>query len=215
MTTKMLNWNLPWWKSSFVLLDLEGTGSQHKEQEGIVEIAAIETIDKQLTNNYYYKLINPKIDIPPMISRIHGLKNKDLEKEPSFNEIENGLLDFINNKILVGHNVIVDYRLLKMKMPNYTPSMILDTKKISRHFWSDDPKHGLDNLIERFQIQELLKDLPVKRGRHSAFYDAYATGIVFFKMLEEKFRTGASLKEVANIGSINPEAGQNNQTSLF
>ena len=78
MMTNALDLNLPWRNSNFIVLDLEGTGAQHKEREGIVEIAAIPIKNKQLTSNYYYKLINPKIDIPPMISRIHGLKNKDV-----------------------------------------------------------------------------------------------------------------------------------------
>lgn len=215
MMTNTPNFNLPWSNSNFIVLDLEGTGAQHKEKEGIVEIAAIQINDKQLTSNYYYKLLNPEIDIPPMISRIHGLKNKDLENEPIFDIVKIELLDFLNNKILVGHNVNVDYRLLKLKMPNYTPSLILDTKKISKHFWKSEPKHGLDDLIERFQIQNLLADLPIKRSRHSAFYDAYATGIIFLKMLEEKFTVVTSLKKIADLCSINSEADKSNQTSLF
>lgn len=215
MMSKTLELNLPWWKSNFIVLDLEGTGAQHKEREGIVEIAAIQINEKQLTSNYYYKSINPQIDIPPMISRIHGLKNKDLDNEPIFDNVKIELFDFINDKILVGHNVNVDYRVLKLKMPNYTPSLILDTKKISKHFWTSEPKHGLDDLIKRFQIQNLLTNLPIKRSRHSAFYDAYATGIVFLKMLEEKFHESASLKMVADICSINLGPDKSNQTSLF
>ena len=197
------NMDLPWWNSNFIVLDLEGTGAQHKEREGIVEIAAIEISNKELTSNYYYSLLNPQIDIPPMISKIHGLKNKDLVNEPILDTVRNDLLAFINNKILVGHNVNVDYRLLKLKMPDYTPSLILDTKKISKHFWGSESKHGLDDLIKRFQIENQLTDLPIKRGRHSAYYDAYATGIVFLKMLQEKFPDETSLRKVAEICSIN------------
>jgi DNA polymerase III epsilon subunit family exonuclease len=212
--TDKLNLSLPWQESNFTVLDLEGTGAQHKENEGIVEIAAIQISGKQLTDIYYYKLLNPQIEIPPMISRIHGLKNKDVENEPIFDSIKIELLDFINDKILVGHNVNVDYRLLKLKMPTYTPPLILDTKKLSKQFWPNESKHGLDDLIVRFQIQHLLADLPVKRNRHSAFYDAYATGIVFIKMLQEKIPY-KSLKQVADICKIDSKSSENNQTSLF
>lgn len=215
MMTKKLNLNLPWWKSRFIVLDLEGTGAQHKEKEGIVEIAAIEIGNKEVTSNYYYKLLNPQINIPPMVSRIHGLKNKDLENEPIFENIKSELFEFINGKILVGHNVNIDFRLLKLKMPNYVPSLVLDTKKISKHFWNNAPKHGLDDLIERFEIQDLLIDIPIKRNRHSAFFDAYATGIVFLKMLIEKFPENTSLKEVSELCSINIEPIKNTQISLF
>gem|GEM_PF-2978260 len=215
MMIKKDNFHLPWWKSKFIVLDLEGTGAQHKENEGIVEIAAIEINEKKLTKNFYYKLINPQIDVPPMISRIHGLKNKDLEHEPIFDEIKIDLFNFINNKILVGHNVNIDYRLLKIKMPNYEPPLILDTKKLSKHFWGDTSKHGLDDLIKRFHIQNELKDLPIKRNRHSAFYDAYATGVVFLNILKEKFPDNTSLKIVANICSMQPKSNKYDQTALF
>ncbi len=207
-------YNSPWGNSNFIVLDLEGTGAQHKEKEGIVEIAAIEIKNKMLTENYYYKLINPQIKIPPMISKIHGLKNKDLEEEVIFDEIKEELLQFINNKILVGHNVNTDYRLLKLKIPDYTPSLILDTKKISQFSFRESRKHNLDKLIERFRIEDLLTDLPIKRGRHSAYFDAYATGIIFLKMLEKKFSGETSLRKIANLFSIKPK-GNNNQISLF
>lgn len=215
MMINTLDLNLPWGNSNFIVLDLEGTGAQHKEKEGIVEIAAIQISNKQLTNNYYYKLLNPEIDIPPMISRIHGLKNKDLENEPVFDSVRAELLEFLNDKILVGHNVSVDYKVLKLKMHSYTPSLILDTKKMSKHFWKNEPKHSLDDLIERFQIQHFLADLPIKRKRHSAFYDAYATGIIFLKILEEKFPEGTTLKIVADLCGLNSKPGGTNQASLF
>lgn len=212
MTDKL---NLPWRNSNFIVLDLEGSGSQHRENEGIVEIAAIQINNAQLTNDYFYRLLNPEIEIPPMISRIHGLKNKDLESEPVFGTIKDQLFDLLNDKILVGHNVNVDYRVLKLKMPDYRPSLILDTMKLSKHFWSSEKRHGLDDLIQRFEIDSLLSNLPIKRNRHSAFYDAFATGIIFLKIIEGKFSKDASLKTIADICSINPDANNTNQISLF
>ena len=211
-----LNYDLPWSKLSFVVVDLEGTGAQHKEKEGIVEVAAITVNCKQITSNYFYSLINPEIEIPSIVSRIHGLKNKDVKDEPVFSLIEASLLSYIDNKILVGHNVNVDYRVLKLKMPHYAPALILDTKKISAHFWQQERKHGLDDLIDRFQLKSSLEDLPIKRKRHSAFYDAYATSLLFIKMLEEKMSDTAPLSELARIGGlVKPDDNKNVQPSLF
>ena len=99
--------------------------------------------------------------------------------------------------------------ILKLKMPNYTPSLILDTKKISKYSFKNSKKHSLDALIERFQIEELLTNLPIKRGRHSAYYDAYATGIIFLKMLEKEFSEEMSLKKIVNLFGIKPENNNN------
>ncbi len=207
--------NQPWRSLKFIVLDLEGTGAQHKDLEGIVEIAAIEIAQQQITSNYFYRLINPQIKIPPIVSRIHGLKNSDLEGKPYIEDVKNDLLSFINNQILIGHNVIIDYRLLKLRLPNYSPKLLLDTKKISKHFWREMPKHGLDQLIERFDIANQLNDLPIQRGRHSAYYDAYATGLLFLKMISEKFSPNATLKDVHNICGINLEDTSSNQISMF
>ena len=208
--------NEPWWKSEYIVLDLEGTGFQHKEKEGIVEVAALHVCDGKILNNFYYEMINPEIEIPPMVSRIHGLKNKDLINKPTFFEIKNSLFNLLQGKILVGHHVSVDYKLLKLKMPNYKPSLILDTKKISKHYWRNERKHSLDSLIEKFEIQDALIDLPIKRGRHSAYYDAFATSIIFIKMMTDKFSNNSTLQELIRIARIDRVEDSNNlQGSLF
>lgn len=213
--TNQLDYSLPWINNNFVVLDLEGTGPQHKEREGIVEIAAIQICGKEITSKFFYKLINPEIEIPSVVSRIHGLKNSDLEHEPTFNVIKSELLDFIDNKILIGHNVMIDYRLLKIKMPEYNPSLVLDTQKLSKHFPDVNFRHNLDALIERFQIQDMLIDLPIKRSRHSAYYDSYATGVVFLKILEKHLPVNASLKDVMDICGVSVTSPIDNQTTLF
>lgn len=214
--TNNFNKNQSWRHSEFIVLDLEGTGFQHKEREGIVEIAAFHIADGKILNHVYYQMINPEIEIPPMVSKIHGLKNKDLLDKPTFSQIEHDLLNLLQNKILVGHHVIVDYKLLKLKMPNYKPSLIIDTRKISKHFWRNERKHGLDNLIDRFQVQSSLVNLPIKRGRHSAYYDALATSIIFIKMMEEKFSPNSTLRELIGIAKIDQIRDNNNiQGTLF
>ena len=213
--TEITDFNLPWHSSSFIVLDLEGTGAQHKEHEGIVEIAAIEIREKLLTENYFYKLLNPNIEIPSIVSKIHGLKNSDLIYHPSIENIESELLDFINNKILVGHNVIVDYKLLKQRVPSYTPKLVMDTKKLSKHFYKNFSKHGLDKLIEEFGISKDLENLPIKRGRHSAYFDAYATGLIFLKMTSENMKDGTTLRELYNICGLNINDNPTSQISMF
>jgi len=215
MMINKTNKNEPWWKSDFIVLDLEGTGFQHKEREGIVEIAALHICDGKIINDFYYEMINPEIAIPPMVSRIHGLKNKDLIDKPTFSEIKNDLFNLLNGKILVGHNVTVDYKLLKLKMPNYEPSLVVDTKKISKHYWRNERKHSLDSLIERFEIQDALVNLPIKRGRHSAYYDAYATSIIFIKMMKDKFSANSTLQELIRIAKVKINSNNNTQGTLF
>lgn len=205
----------PWSQSDFIVLDLEGTGSQHKEKQEIVEIAAIPINGGRIVEPFLYKLINPGIEIPPVVSKIHGLKNADLLNEPGFDGVKDEIFGFLHQKILVGHHVHVDDGVLKLKMPDYRPLSILDTRKISKYFWAHEAKHGLDDLIERFAIQDMLTNLPIRRGRHSAFYDAYATAILFLKMLEEKVSKDSSLQQIMDICAVKPGPGSAAQPLLF
>ena len=123
-------------------------------QEGIVELSAIRIRSGEITNEYFYRLVNPEIDIPPMISKIHGLKNTDLLNEPKFKEVSSDLLEFINGQNLIGHNVQVDYRLLKRKLPDYEPSLVIDTYKLVKNRVKGLKSYGLDNLIMHFHIED-------------------------------------------------------------
>ena len=207
----MTEYSKSWTEYDYIVLDLEGTGAQHKDQEGIVELSAIRIKSGEITNEYFYRLIDPEIDIPPLISKIHGLKNADVESEPTFREISDDLLTFINGQILIGHNVQVDYRLLKKKIPEYEPNFVLDTYKLVKNRVKGLKSYGLDNLINHFHIEGQLKDLPIKRGRHSAYYDALATAHLFEKFLRQQ-NEELSLADLIKICGLKD---QDDQMTLF
>jgi len=207
----MTEYSKSWTEYDYIVLDLEGTGAQHKDQEGIVELSAIRIRSGEITNEYFYRLVNPEIDIPPMISKIHGLKNTDLLNEPKFKEVSSDLLEFINGQNLIGHNVQVDYRLLKRKLPDYEPSLVIDTYKLVKNRVKGLKSYGLDNLIMHFHIEDQLKDLPIKRGRHSAYYDALATAHLFQKVLRQQ-NEELSLADLVKICGLKD---QDDQMTLF
>lgn len=210
--TSRIDINLPWWQLPIIVLDLEGTGAQHKEKEGIVEIAAIEIMNGQISSNSFYSLVNPEIAIPAKISQIHGLQNGDLIAEPIFELIKKPLLNFIDHKILLGHYISVDYRVLRLKMNDYEPALILDTWKLAK-FLFKDIKVSLDNLITHFDIASNIKTSDNFRGRHSAFYDASATALIFLEMMKH-FDRNTTLKTIIEICSIEKE-DSSKQGKLF
>ncbi len=142
-----------WMTIEYVVLDLEGTGAQHKEKEGIVDIAGVLVKSGEIGITKFQKRLNPEIEIPPFISKIHGIWNKDVETEPIFNEIKEELLKFLNGQILIAHNASVEWRVLNFKLPEYQPPVILDTLRLSRKLYPNLSQHNLDALIKNFQLE--------------------------------------------------------------
>ena len=56
--------------------------------------------------------VNPGIEIPAEASRIHGIYDEDVKNEVSFEDIAQGLRDFIGARPLVGHKVNFDKKFL-------------------------------------------------------------------------------------------------------
>ena len=57
-------------------------------------------------------LVNPGCQIPKEASRIHGITNKDVKNEDSFDKIAEKLRSFIGNHPIIGHNVSFDKKFL-------------------------------------------------------------------------------------------------------
>jgi len=79
----------------FVVLDLETTGLSPKE-DTIIECAFIK-IDRKtfIEVDRYTSFINPKRDIPELISGITNIFDKDVEDAPVFSDVNGDIEDFI------------------------------------------------------------------------------------------------------------------------
>ena len=90
----------------FIVVDIETTGLD-KNSNHIIEVAAIRyrncaEVDKFVT------LINPRIDIPHVTTRIHGITNKAVENSPTIETVMPELLKFLGNSLLTAHNANFD-----------------------------------------------------------------------------------------------------------
>lgn len=85
-----------------VFFDLEATGL-NISKDRIVEIGMIKlfpTGERQT----YVKKINPTIPIPLDVSEIHGIYDVDVINAPTFKDIGQELIEFIDNSDLAGYN---------------------------------------------------------------------------------------------------------------
>ena len=94
------------------VFDLETTGTAIGVDR-IVEIAILK-ICPDGSEEPYSRRVNPEMPIPPEASAVHGIYDKDVEREPPFGEVAESVAVFLEGCDLAGYNILgFDLPLLK------------------------------------------------------------------------------------------------------
>lgn len=84
------------------IFDLETTGT-NITSDRIVEIAIIKVFPDGREEQYCQR-VNPQMPIPPIVSEIHGIYDKDVVNEPTFDQLAETVVAFIGDADLAGYN---------------------------------------------------------------------------------------------------------------
>ena len=95
----------------YVLLDLETTGAT-PTQDRITEIGLIR-YKNGIEVGRWSTLLNPEVSISPFIQRLTGITQHMLVNAPTFSEVCDTLLVWLDDAVLCAHNVRFDYGFLK------------------------------------------------------------------------------------------------------
>lgn len=87
----------------FICFDLETTGLSVKTAE-IIEISPIKMEDWEMSD-CFNTFVKPSKPIPYEITELTGITNADVANAPEISEILPEFLKFINDEILLGHNI--------------------------------------------------------------------------------------------------------------
>ena len=172
----------------YAILDIETTGGQFNE-EGITEIA-IYKFDGHEIVDQFISLVNPEIPIQPFVVKLTGINNEMLRLAPKFHEIAKRIIEITNDCLLVAHNAVFDYRILRTEFRRLGydfRSKNLCTVELSQKLLPEQPSHSLGKLVRSLGI-------PMS-DRHRASGDALAT-VKLFKILLEKDTEKVILKEL-------------------
>lgn len=112
--------------------------------------------------------------------KIHGIKRKSLQNEPTFDEIWKKIAPEFENSLIVCHNAVFDAAVLKECL-NFYHLPIPDcnyicTVQISQKVWPDMVNHKLNTVAE---------GLGIALNHHEAGSDAYACGEILQCALRE------------------------------
>jgi DNA polymerase-3 subunit epsilon len=155
-----------------IILDVETTGLDPKSGHRIIELAAVEVIDKTKTSNIFHRFINPERDISPGAFKIHGISDQFLADKPKFHEVAHDFLAFIGDGFLIIHNASFDMKFInaelwRIGLTAIEYSRTIDTLTLARRMFPGSPV-SLDALCRRFNICTKIR----KEQGHGALIDA-------------------------------------------
>ncbi len=167
-----------------IILDTETTGMDVKRGARIIEVGAIEYVDRKPTGRTFHYYVNPEgASIEPGAFKVHGISAEQLEGKPTFRMIADELVDFLKGAEILIHNAEFDIGFLdsELKRLNKPPvwefAQIECTLKIANSFYPGQ-RNNLDKLCERHGISTEHRTL------HGALLDAELLADVYFKMTE-------------------------------
>ena len=135
-----------------IVLDTETTGFDPHKGDKIVEIGALELDEDNCpTGQTFHTYINPECEVSEEAIKIHGLTNNFLKDCPTFNEIKDDFLRFIEGKTLIGHHLPFDINFLNNELGLELPNKMIDTLEIAKKAFPDT-LCSLDALCKRFKI---------------------------------------------------------------
>ena len=161
-------------------IDVEGNGASPPE---IVELAIVEMDGLTLTGRQMHWRFKPKLPIAPVVSRIHGIWDRDVVDAPELEDVADDLLEWLEDRSIVGHNVKTEYDILRRSLTDWAPARALDTLKVARRLLPHESKHGLERLGEVLGLGAEASERSQGFRAHSALYDAVLSALVLDKLV--------------------------------
>lgn len=165
---------------NIVVFDTETTGLA-PSKDRIIELAAIRYTDGKPVSRFH-SYINPERPIPPDATKINGITDDMVADAPVIGAVLPAFDEFIGDSILIAHNLEFDLRYIY-----YSGSCVFETKRKYIDTLEQSQKllkkprdvdnHKLSTLCDYYGI--------TIAGQHSALADVYATGELFFRLVDE------------------------------
>ncbi|MDB4139758.1 DNA polymerase III subunit epsilon [Candidatus Thioglobus sp.] len=164
-----------------IVLDTETTGIRPEEGHRIIEVGAVQILNREITSTEFHKYVQPNKPVGDSVN-IHGITDKFLINKPQFDKISNDLLSFIKGATLIIHNAPFDLGFLnnELKINGIDKKIedicqIIDTLELSKE-QRPGTMHNLDALCRRFGVDTSA------RTRHGALLDAQILAQVYLAM---------------------------------
>lgn len=166
--------------SNYVVFDLETTGTSPKT-EAIIEISALKVVDGKVVDTFS-TLVNPEKPISPEATAVNGITDDMVKNEPTLDIVLPQFNEFIEEYILVGHNIhCFDMKFIWKAAEALFGQTIsndyIDTLPMSRKCLPQLAHHRLVDLATYYDIDTA--------GAHRALQDCIMNQLCFEYMQDE------------------------------
>ena len=165
-----------------IVLDTETTGLEPAQGHRVIEIGAVEMVNRNVTGRHFHMYLNPDRESDPGALAVHGLTTEFLSDKPRFEDIVQEFIDFIEGGELVIHNASFDTRFLDAELARVgRPPIaqlcdgITDSLMVARE-QNPGKRNSLDALCERYGISNAHRTL------HGALLDSQLLAEVWLAM---------------------------------
>ena len=167
-----------------IVFDTETTGLDWRD-ERVIELGGIELVNRFPTGRSFHRYINPQgRAINVEAQAVHGISAADLADKPTFADIAEEFMAFIDGAHLVAHNAgfdmgFVNAELARIGAATIEAERVVDTLALARRKHPMGP-NSLDALCRRYGIDN------GHRTKHGALLDSELLAEVYIELIGGK-----------------------------
>lgn len=161
----------------FVAIDVETTGLEKDAR--IIEIALVAVNDGKVVD-HFQSFVRPPEAIPREITQLTGITNRMVADAPVWKDIEDEVLAFIDDRLLVAHNAEFDRSRLIYEVGRTLSNDWLDTHDLAKLFLPNLTSYKLVAIASHLNIED--------SAHHRAYNDALVCAAVAVRLLANAHR---------------------------
>jgi len=165
-----------------IVLDTETTGLEVRQGHRLIEIGAVELLERRPSGRTFHTYLNPERAIDEGARAVTGIEDEFLLDKPKFAEVVHDFLAFIKGAELIIHNASFDVGFLNAELAmagDYGKvtdhATVLDTLVMARERYPGQ-RNSLDALCKRLGVDNTHRDL------HGGLLDAQLLADVYLSM---------------------------------
>jgi DNA polymerase-3 subunit epsilon len=166
-----------------IVLDTETTGLSWERGNRVVEIGAVELVERRLTGRRFQRYLNPERDMEAGAQEVTGLSREFLADKPLFGAVAEEFLDFVRGAELIIHNAEFDLGFLNAELARLGDgygrlqdhASVLDSLALARERYPGQ-RNSLDALCKRLGVDN------AHRSVHGALLDAELLAEVYLNL---------------------------------
>lgn len=166
-----------------IVLDTETTGLEVRQGHRLIEIGAVELIERRPSGRTFHTYLNPDRQIDEGARAVTGIEDAFLLDKPRFKDVVDDFLAFVKGAELIIHNANFDVGFIDAEMALVGPhhgklrdhASVLDTLLMARERFPGQ-RNSLDALCKRLGVDNTHRDL------HGGLLDAQLLAEVYLSM---------------------------------